>query len=147
MKIERVKMDSLEQVVPLFDAYRQFYHQAANLEGARIFLKERLLSNEAFIISASEEDRWYGFALIYPLFSSVRMRPIYLLNDLFVVPEARNKSVGKALLRYCQQMARDNNQAGIQLETDKTNQVGNYLYPSTGFELIQHANFYFWETK
>lgn len=142
-----VKMESLEEVVPLFDAYRQFYHQAANLAGARIFLRERLLKNEAIIIGASEEEKWYGFALIYPLFSSVRMKPIYLLNDLYVVPEARNKNVGKSLLHYCQQLARDNNQAGIQLETDKTNQVGNYLYPSTGFELIQHANFYFWENK
>jgi ribosomal protein S18 acetylase RimI-like enzyme len=69
------------------------------------------------------------------------------LNDLFVVPEARNKNVGKALLRYCQQLARDNNQAGIQLETDKTNEIGNHLYPLTGFELISHANFYFWENK
>ena len=139
--------EGLDQVVPLFDAYRQFYHQPADPVQARAFLSERLVRQEAIVIVASQDEKLYGFALIYPLFSSVRMKPIYLLNDLFVKPEARNKNVGKELLRYCQQLARENNQAGIQLETDKTNAVGNYLYPLTGFELIQHANFYFWENK
>ncbi|MDZ4709074.1 MAG: GNAT family N-acetyltransferase [Saprospiraceae bacterium] len=147
MKLELMPLDALDQVVPLFDSYRQFYHQPADPANARTFLRERLIRQEAMIIVAGQEEKLYGFALIYPLFSSVRMKPIYLLNDLFVIPEARNKNVGKDLLRFCQQLARENNQAGIQLETDKTNAVGNYLYPLTGFELIQHANFYFWENK
>lgn len=147
MKIARVHLEDLDQVVELFDAYRQFYHQASAPEQARVFLHDRLVHDEAFIIGAWEMGTLLGFALIYPLFSSVRLKPIYLLNDLFVKPEARNKNVGKELLFYCQQSARDNGIAGIQLETDKTNQVGNHLYPATGFEMIQYANFYFWENK
>ncbi|MEO5583529.1 MAG: GNAT family N-acetyltransferase, partial [Saprospiraceae bacterium] len=66
-------------------------------------------------------------------------------NDLFVLPEFRNKQVGSALLRHCQSIAKTKNHAGIMLETEITNEVGNHVYPAVGFHQIDTSNFYFWE--
>ena len=42
LQIVQVTADQVELVAPLCDAYRQFYGQAHNPEGARRFLAERL---------------------------------------------------------------------------------------------------------
>lgn len=147
MKISKLGLEHIEQLAVLFDAYRQFYHQPPDLAAARDFLTARISNDESIIYGAFDDDLLLGFAQIFPLFSSIRMKPVYLLNDLFVLPELRNKRIGKSLLHHCQEEAKKNKRAGILLETDKINQTGNHLYPSVGFVLNEHANFYFWENK
>ena len=129
MKILRLDLSHVDDLVPLFDSYRQLYRKPSDLPGA------------------NADDQLIGFTLLYPLFSSTRMKSFYLLNDLFVLPERRNKSVGKALLNKCKQFATEQGKAGLMLETEKTNDVGNHLYPANGFQLIADSNFYFWENS
>jgi hypothetical protein len=43
------------------------------------------------------------------------------------------------------QLAKLTNAAGILLETEKENKIGNQLYPSSGFGLYDKTNFYFWD--
>lgn len=143
--IRRLTTDDVPALVPLFDAYRQFYRQAADRLSATAFLYDRIMHNEAFVYGYFEGDQLAGFTLLYPMFSSVRMKPFYLLNDLFVLPEYRNAHIGRALLDYCKSIAKNENLAGIMLETEKSNQVGNHLYPGAGFQFNADSNFYFWE--
>ena len=145
--IRPVGIDDISELVPLFDAYRQFYQQSSDLNSAESFIVDRLQRNEATIYGYFIGHQLVGFTLLYPMFSSVRMKPFYLLNDLYVLPEHRNEHIGSALLKYCQVKAKEDQQAGIMLETDKSNQVGNHLYPSIGFEYNESSNFYFWENK
>ena len=37
--------------------------------------------------------------------------------------------------------------AGLLLETEKANRIGNKLYPSAGFSLYDQTNFYWWENN
>lgn len=145
--IRRLTIQDVQTLAPLFDAYRQFYRQTPDLQGAITFLMDRIKNDEATIYGYYTGNQLAGFTLLYPMFSSVRMRPFYLLNDLFVLPEYRNAHAGRALLEYCKAMAKKENQAGIMLETEKSNQVGNHLYPGVGFEFNSGSNFYFWENK
>ena len=145
--IRRLTEDDISLLVPLFDAYRQFYRQTSDLETAAIYIYQRISRNEATIFGCFINSDLVGFTLLYPMFSSVRMKPFYLLNDLYVLPDYRNDHIGSSLLRYCQQKAKEEDQAGIMLETEKTNHVGNHLYPSIGFEYNDDSNFYFWENK
>ncbi|MGB2848684.1 MAG: GNAT family N-acetyltransferase [Saprospiraceae bacterium] len=147
MKILRLDLSHVDDLVPLFDSYRQFYRKPSDLAAADAFLRERLSLNEAIVFGAFDDYQLIGFTLLYPLFSSTRMKSFYLLNDLFVLPECRNKSVGKALLNKCKQFATEQGKAGLMLETEKTNDVGNHLYPANGFQLIADSNFYFWENS
>jgi len=85
-----------------------------------------------------------GFTQLYPLFSSTRMKRYWLLNDLFVNENHRGKGHSKALIEKAKELCIATNACGILLETDKTNEIGNQLYPNCGFEQYTHANFYEW---
>jgi len=54
---------------------------------------------------AFEEDVAVGFALFFPSFSTFRGRRGMYLEDLFVIPEARGRGIGKALFRHLARIA------------------------------------------
>jgi hypothetical protein len=53
----QVWAEQVELVAPLFDAYRQFYGQSPNLEGARQFLAERLRQGQSVIFAEVQDGR------------------------------------------------------------------------------------------
>src|SRR5207245_4565274 len=55
LTIRRATIDDLEAVVPLFDAYRQFYRQPPDLGRAREFLRERLSQRDTMVFVAALE--------------------------------------------------------------------------------------------
>ncbi|MBP6335164.1 MAG: GNAT family N-acetyltransferase [Bacteroidia bacterium] len=138
----------LDQLATLFDAYRQFYRQASDIAGAREFLSARMKNKDSVIfIAANEDGELVGFTQLYPLLSSVGMKKIWLLNDLFVDNGNRRKGISKLLIQRCKKYAGDTNANGLHLETEKSNTIGNQLYPSEGFDLNTTSNFYFWSCK
>ena len=56
-------------------------------------------------VVAWEGDRALGFALFFQNFSTFLTRRGLYLEDLFVVPEARGRGIGKALIRLGARMA------------------------------------------
>ena len=132
--ISKVTLDRVEDVVSLFDAYRQFYEQKPDLGGARAFLSERLTEEESIVLLAKDGDRAVGFAQLYPSFSSISMRRIWILNDLFVSPTGRGRGIGKALLKACEGLAVETGAKELILETMKTNLTAQHLYESTGWK-------------
>lgn len=77
------------EIAPLFDAYRQFYQKPSDVEAARRFLFARLSKNESVLFLARHEGRVVGFVQLYPVFSSIGLTRQWILNDLYVAPEAR----------------------------------------------------------
>jgi GNAT superfamily N-acetyltransferase len=102
---------------------------------------------ESVVFIALEDGTATGFTQLYPLFSSTRMKQIWLLNDLYVAPEHRGKGISKMLLEKAKELARKTDACEVMLETAKTNDIGNQLYPSAGFELGTDFNWYHWENK
>ncbi len=145
MEIKKITAQDLPQLSVLFDQYRIFYKNPSDVKGAEIFLKERLLKGESVIYVAVIDKELVGFTQLYPQFSSARMKRIWLLNDLYVLPSWRNKGISKKLIDAAKQLAKLTNAAGILLETEKENKIGNQLYPSSGFGLYDKTNFYFWD--
>lgn len=76
-----------------------------------------------------------GFVQLYPSFSSVRMRPIWVLNDLFVAEPARRLGVGRLLMDAATTHARATGAARLALSTAKTNLAARSLYLSLGYHL------------
>src|SRR5262245_54284497 len=98
--VRQATIFDLDLVAPLFDAYRQFYRKPADLPLARHFLLERFQHDESVIFVAVGEDGGaLGFVQLFPSFSSGAAAHILILNDLFVVPEARRMGVGRLLLQ------------------------------------------------
>jgi GNAT superfamily N-acetyltransferase len=135
VQVTRATVDDIETVAPLFDAYRQFYQQSGDLDGARAFLAERLARGESVIFLARLDDGTpAGFTQLYPVFSSTTMQRAWLLNDLFVAPAARRAGVGRALLERAHAFARETNSRELMLQTAVDNFPAQRLYESLGWQ-------------
>lgn len=98
-------------------------------------------------IAVNDENRFTAFVQLYPLFSSTRMRPLWLLNDLFVDENYRGQGISVALINKAKEHCKKTGACGLMLETAKDNDIGNKLYPRTSFELDTDHNFYFWDAE
>jgi len=145
MQIREATLSDIQQLTNLFDKYRIFYGKETDLGSAKAFLTERLINNDSQIFVAEKENNLVAFAQLYPLFSSTRMKRLWLLNDLYVAESDRGTGVGIKLLLKSQEFAKQTNAGGLMLETEKTNVIGNNLYPKLGFSLDQDHNNYYWE--
>jgi ribosomal protein S18 acetylase RimI-like enzyme len=134
MNIITASFDHLPQFAPLFDAYRVFYGQPSDVEAARAFLHERFTLGESIAFIAMLEDRAVGFTQLYPMFSSVSLRRMWILNDLYVEADVRGQRVGERLIERAVQLAKESGAKGIQLETAHTNTSGQKLYERLGFQ-------------
>lgn len=131
--IIRATVDHIETAVTLFDAYRQFYGQSPNVEEAREFLSERLRQDQSVIFLALKDGIGCGFTQLYPAFSSVAMRPIWILNDLFVAPEARRHGVGESLMKAATEFAAESGAKRLVLATAVDNRAAQLLYEKIGW--------------
>ena len=145
--IRKPTLADLPELSGLFDLYRIYYKKETDLKAAERFLKERIEKNESVIFVATSDGKLVGFTQLYPLFSSTRMKRLWLLNDLYVAQEFRGKGASRKLLEAAKDLARTTDAAELLLETEKTNTIGNSLYPSAGFELYEENNFYWWQNR
>ena len=143
MKIRRGHIDDIESIAQLFDDYRVWYRKDPDIEQAISFLTDRLNYNESVIYVADLDGTLAGFTQLYPIFSSTRMKRMWLLNDLYVNENYRQQGIAKALIEKAKKLSNQTLSAGILLETEQSNEIGNHLYPSLGFKKEEN-NFYFW---
>ena len=127
-------VEDIDAVAPLFEEYRAFYKAAPDREGAREFLFDRWRLGESVLFIAYEGDEAQGFVQLYPVFTSVEMRRLWLLNDLFVRRDARGSGVGRALMRRAEENARETGAAGLTLSTAVDNTKAKALYESEHYE-------------
>ena len=144
IKIRKAKINDLEELVNAFEAYRVWYRKEPNQIEAKQFLKDRIEQQESVIFIATENDKLLGFTQLYPIFSSTRLKRLWLLNDLFVYKNHRGKGISKMLIEKTKEHCRQTNGCAITLETEISNKIGNKLYPATGFKLNSTQNFYEW---
>jgi GNAT superfamily N-acetyltransferase len=133
----------LEALVPLFDAYRVFYQCPSDPDSALRFLEARLAAGDSRIFLAFREGRAVGFTQLYPSFSSLSMRRLWILNDLYVAPEARRNGTGRALMDAAADFARADGAKGLALSTQIGNQVAQVLYAKLGYRRDEEFFHYF----
>jgi GNAT superfamily N-acetyltransferase len=142
----RAELDDLDALAPLFDAYRRFYGQPSDLTGARVFLGDRFRRGESVIFLAVVDGAIVGFTQLYPSFSSVSMKRLWVLNDLFVTPDARKSGAGRALLERAERWAAETGAKGLTLSTQLTNLGAQRLYEACGWtkddEFIHYHRFF-----
>ena len=134
LKLLRADASSLDQVADLFDAYRGFYGQPANLPQSRAFLAERLARDESVIFYAQDETgQALGLVQLYPSFSSIDAHRTWLLSDLFTAPQARGRGVGTLLMNAAREFALATGAKGLVLETATDNHTAHRLSESLGY--------------
>lgn len=141
--IRKATLDDLTELAPLLDAYRVFYKQDSDLSSGQAFLKARLKKKDSHIFFVQIEGKIAGFVQLYPSFSTVSLKTIYILNDLYVAPSYRGRGLGTALLEYAQEFCVEMGVLGLALETAIDNPA-QFLYERMGWEKDVHRFHYFW---
>ncbi|MBC8397112.1 GNAT family N-acetyltransferase [Flavobacteriaceae bacterium] len=144
MNIREVKTSDLDQLSILFNSYRIFYGKESNIDISKKFLESRISNKDSKMFICEVNNILTGFVQLYPLFSSVRVSKYWLLNDLFIDSEFRGKGYSKLLIYRAKELVLESGACGMMLETEKSNKIGNSLYPKTGFKINDLSNFYEW---
>jgi len=138
--IKRALVEDILFVAPLFDLYRQFYQQPSDLAAVQSFLHQRLTHSESVIFIAFEQDQAVGFTQLYPGFSSISMKPAWILNDLFVLDTVRGKGVGESLIKEAIKFTRSIGGNSLSLETAQDNPAQK-LYEKLGWKLSPYKHY------
>jgi ribosomal protein S18 acetylase RimI-like enzyme len=133
LTLRRAAATDLDALAPLFDAYRRFYEQPADLALARAFLEARLARDESVVFVADAGQGLVGFCQLYPSWCSVAAGRIFVLYDLFVVEQARRGGAGRALMQAAQDFAREAGAVRVDLATAHANTRAQALYESLGW--------------
>jgi GNAT superfamily N-acetyltransferase len=132
--IHQATRAEIDDIVPLFDAYRQFYGNPSDPESCRAFLVARFEYNQSILFLATDgQGAAVGFAQLYPSFSSGSLAPTFILNDLFVVPSARRQGVGSRLLQTAANYGRALGAIRLTLSTRVSNKEAQALYERQGW--------------
>lgn len=138
--------EHISVLIPLLDKYRTFYNQNSDERAARRFLENRMKNKDSVIFLAFYDSSPAGFTQLYSSFSSVSLKPIFILNDLYVYSEFRNKGIGKVLLKNAKEYCLLQEYKGLALETG-INNPAQKLYERLGWRRNTTTLHYFWEAK
>ncbi len=133
IQVVQATADRIEQLVALFDDYRQFYAQPSDPAAAREFLAARLAREESVIFLALRGEIGLGFTQLYPSFSSVSLQRLWILSDLFVAPHGRRQGIAAALLERARALAIETDSKELVLETALDNTSARRLYERLGW--------------
>ncbi len=137
--VRRATLQDLNAVAHLFDLYRQFYEQESHLSAAKDFIQKRLQNEESIIfVAESQSKELLGFTQLFPTFSSVGMKRIWILNDLFVAPEARGKKVAESLMQTAMKFSEESGARNLTLQTAVTNLPAQKLYEKLGWKRVDN---------
>ena len=139
LNILSATLEDADAIAPMFDAYRRFYKAESDPEAASRFIRERLTKGDSRIFVAYVRGPGgkvpAGFTQLYPSFSSVSMKRVWILNDLFVEPDFRKSGIASALMNQAEAFAREGGAKGLSLATQATNESAQALYVKMGYKM------------
>lgn len=133
MRVGLVREGDLGDLLPMMRAYCDFYEvapAAADLEVLARALLADPTSEGIQLIARDDEGRPVGFATLYWTWQTLNAARAAVMNDLFVVPDARGKGVGRALIEECRRHARERGAPELVWETAPDNETAQRLYDS-----------------
>jgi ribosomal protein S18 acetylase RimI-like enzyme len=136
MRIIQATLEHLDLLAPLFVKYREFYGSLPYPDSSRAFLEKRLRRKESviYLALADDDDKLMGFCQLYPSFSSLSLKRVWILNDIYVAEDARRQLVADHLIRTAKKMAKETNAVRMRVSTSSNNKVAQKTYESIGFK-------------
>ncbi len=142
-RIEAVSSAHLSELLRLYIAYRAFYGEAPEEERAIAFIRDRVMQlSGRYFLAWDDRSRAIGFMHLMPSTNTLAMRPIWLLEDLYVDVAARGQGVATSLLGYAEEFARSSGAERLTLATAHDNLAAQHIYKKLGYVRDEHF-FYF----
>ena len=154
VSIQSASLRDVTEVARLFNAYRAFYGEPVEETRALEFIRDRIALASAqppgqfsvaqyFLAWTDSPDgrRAVGFMHLMPSTNTLAMRPIWILEDLYIEPSARRKGIAAAFLRHAEDFARGTGAERLTLTTAHDNTAAQSLYFKLGY--IHEEHFWF----
>lgn len=147
LEITRATVDDLEALLPLVTGYRVFYEREPELAGERAFVERNLRDGRSTIFLARDAEgrSTVGFVQLFQTHSTVCLGPQLILEDLFVIPEARGGGAAMKLIERAEAYAREIGAVGMFLETAMDNETAQRVYERAGW--TRENRFYKYNAK
>jgi ribosomal protein S18 acetylase RimI-like enzyme len=133
--IEVVGPDDFVDLLPLVRDYCDFY-EADPSDSALLALFATLSKDRAHeglqLLARGPEKKPHGFATLYWTWSTTHASRIGVMEDLFVIPEARGTGVAQQLIVACQEHCRARGASRLSWQTAPSNQRAQRLYDRIG---------------
>jgi GNAT superfamily N-acetyltransferase len=133
--IARVTEADLPELLPLMRGYCDFY-EVQPADEQLIGLARSLLAwpecNGVQLIARDGGGRAVGFATVYWTWSTLQASEIGVMNDLFVVEDARGGGTAEALISECLGLCRERGAVELQWRTATNNLRAQAVYDRVG---------------
>jgi len=136
--IRSATTEDLNELLRLYVAYRVFYGEAPEEQRATAFVLDRLKQSSGRYFLALHEQDAIGFMHLMPSTNTLAMRPIWLLEDLYVDESARGQGVATALVSHAEAFARSTGAERLTLATAHDNLAAQHLYKKLGYVREDH---------
>lgn len=135
LEIALVAEGDLDDLLPLMRAYCDFYRVHPSDEQL-LALARALIADPQMegvqLLARGAGSVALGFATVFWTWSTLSASRIGVMNDLFVVPQARGLGVGEALIEACVGLCRDRGASSLGWQTARDNHRAQRLYERVG---------------
>lgn len=143
MIVKKLNEKYIAQLATVVDEYREFCGFKESHTETKIFFQKLLIENNAAtFIAVNADDKVMGFINLYPSYSTLSLKKIWILNDLGVSSNFRRLGVANALINQVIEFAKSSGAIRIELKTQKINLNAQKLYSEIGFEIDQNNIYY-----
>jgi GNAT superfamily N-acetyltransferase len=136
--IEPARPQDVPRILTLVRALAEYEKLTHLVSGTEVELHRELFGAQPVIecVLGWEGEEAVGFALFFHNFSTFLARRGLYLEDLFVVPDARGRGYGKALMLHLARLAVDRGCGRFEWSVLDWNQPSIDFYRSIGAELL-----------
>jgi GNAT superfamily N-acetyltransferase len=125
----------LPELLPLMRGYCEFYEVDPS-DDALLAMSRTLIADPELegvqLIARDDDGRAVGFATIFWTWSTLSASRLAVMNDLFVVEDARGGGHADALIEECANRARARGATSVEWQTARTNGRAQAVYERVG---------------
>lgn len=136
IKIKQATPKDIDTFAHLIKDYLAFYRRDTDIIEIITFISKRLEDNESALFTAIQKNKpeqALGFTHLYPIFSTLSLRKVWVLNDLYVSEHYRGMKIGRSLIDAAVNFAKDDGAFRLDLKTEYDNTPAKTLYEKYGF--------------
>ena len=141
IQVRVANVDDIELILSFISQKAEFDGCPHAVEATADKLKQTLFGTPplATVLFAEVEGNAVGFAVFFQTYSSFLAQPSIWLDDIFVQPQMRGKSVGTALLTHLAKIADERECGRIEWTVSAMNVRGIEFYKKHGVQILERT--------